>query len=316
MERPTIEQPIFQEDWWLDAAAPGRWQRVVAESGSAARAHLKVYRTRKLGLPALLMPPLTRTLGPVFEQLSGKPETVRRMKVHLTGELIRQFPPHIIFNHVLEPWESDGFAWRLHGYAVNVEYTFRIEDCSDLDHIFAGVRDTTRRVIRRSEEKLTVDANGMTIPQFLQFYFANLKMRNERPHFGGEIATRVLIAAAAHDACTILCARLPNGEPVAGICIVFDRRNMYYLMTTHNPQSKETGAVALLVWKAICLAAEYDLAFDFDGFGDRGTAQFVSQFGGVLRQRLRVSRIPKLVQALAHLGPRFTNDAWFDRPFI
>jgi hypothetical protein len=308
-------QSIFREAWWLNAAAGDRWLTIEAESGSSQRAFLNVFRSHKFGLPALLMPPLTRTLGPVFEGMTGKPETIRRMRLNLIGEIIGKLPPHVIFNHALEPTDNDALAWRLHGFSVNVEYTFRLEDCSDLDRIFAGVRDTTRRVIRRAQDRLSIGTNRMSPAEFMDFYFKNLRLRKERANIERDVATRVLEAARAHDALAILCARDTDDEVVASICTVFDRHSMFYLMTTHNPSAKDNGAVAMLVWRAICRAAECGLAFDFDGFGDRGTAFFLSQFGGTLCHRLRVNRMPKLLQAIMHLGPRYTNQHWYDRTF-
>ncbi|HXC56164.1 MAG TPA: GNAT family N-acetyltransferase [Rhizomicrobium sp.] len=301
MSVPTI----FHQPWWLQAAAGDNWLDVRAELSSGQSACLSVFRTRKAGLPMLGMPPLTRTLGPHIAGLEGKSETVRRMKIYLLDQIIRQLPKHMIFNQVFEPWETDALAFRLNDFSVNVEYTFRIEDCSDLKRIWSEMRDTMRRAIRKAEERVVVESNRIDGAKFTEFYFSNLRNQGRSPNHTPELYRRILDAALGNESAEILTARAPDGTIWAGIFTIWDGRSMYYLLTSQNKSANDSGSVAMLIWQAIKNASARGLAFDFDGFGDRGTALFLSQFGGTLYPRMRVSRMPKPLQGLLHLGPRF-----------
>ena len=301
MPGPTI----FHEPWWLNAAAGDKWLEVRSELSSGQSACLNVFQTRKNGLPMLGMPPLTRTLGPHIAGLEGKAETIRRMKMHLLDDIIKQLPRHMIFNQVFEPWETDALAFRLNGFSVNVEYTYRIEDCTNLDNIWSEMRDTMRRAIRKAEQRVAIECNVVDGAGFTDFYFSNLASGVCNPKETPFIYTRILNAARENGAAEILTARAPDGAVWAGIATIWDHRSMYYLLTSQNRTANDSGSVAMLIWQAIKNAAAKGLAFDFDGFGDRGTAMFLSQFGGTLHPRMRVSRMPKPLQGVLHLGPRF-----------
>jgi hypothetical protein len=296
---------IFHQRWWLDAAAGDRWLEVRTELNSGQSASLKVYRRTKWGIPMLDMPPLSHTLGPEIHGLDGKREAIRRMRLFLLDDVIRQLPKHFIFNLVLNAGDTDALAFRLNNFSVNVEYTYRIGDCSNVPQLLANMRDTVRRVIRRGEENLEIRKNDVPVDQFVAFYFQNLAHRDRTPNHSKEVYTRVLEAGFTHQAVEIFTARGPDKRLRASVCTVFDDHTMYYLLTTQDRSLKDNGSVAVLIWNAIRSAGEKGLAFDFDGFGDRGAAVFLSQFGGSLFPRLRINRMPKPLQGLMHLGPRF-----------
>jgi hypothetical protein len=182
-------------------------------------------------------------------------------------------------------------------------YTFRYASGEDTQHIWSQMRDTMRRAIRRAEEKLSVQS--LDVSGFVDFYFRNLAQRGRRPQFTPAECRRVLLAAAANNAVEIHSAAGTDGQLWASVATVYDDHAMYYLLTTQSGAAKDGGSVALLIWRAIKSAVEKGLVFDFDGFGDSGSAVFLSQFGGTLCPRLRVSKMPKMLQSILHLGPRF-----------
>ncbi len=302
---PSRGTCIFNQQWWLDAAAGDRWVDVRAELSSGQSALLTVYRSTKAGFPALLMPPLTRTLSPHIAGLEGKSETVRRMSAHLIDQIVQKLPTHVIFNHVIECRETEALAFRLSGFSVNMEYTYRIDDCSDLDRIKSEMRDTVRRAIRKAQERVRVECNTISPSEFAAFYFSNLYNRGREPIHPVPVYERIVKAALEQGAGEILTARAANGSLCASIFTIWDQKTMYYLLTSQNRSANDSGSVAMLIWHAIQNAAHRGLAFDFDGFGDRGTALFLSQFGGKVHTRFRINRMPKLLQSALHLGPRF-----------
>src|SRR6202030_2133576 len=56
---------------------------------------------------------------------------------------------------------------------VKVQFTF-IADCNNIDEKWKNMRDKTRNLIRRSQEKNTVSA-GSDPEEFLRFYDSNCK---------------------------------------------------------------------------------------------------------------------------------------------
>src|SRR5262245_23778844 len=108
------ERSLFQEEWWLEAAAGERLETVeVRQGGFAAKLHFvrrKVFGFRQLG-----MPPLTRTLGPTFRLPAAKRVTRAAHMRRLVGQLLQQLPPHDRFVHVLSPDCETSLAFRMAG---------------------------------------------------------------------------------------------------------------------------------------------------------------------------------------------------------
>ena len=63
---------------------------------------------------------------------------------------------------------------------------------------------------------------------------------------------------------------------------------MYYLLSSRSAHA-DNGAVSLLVWHAIKLAAAKNLVFDFDNVGEPSSRLFFSGFGGTVHPRFNVA---------------------------
>src|SRR5262245_38158327 len=66
---------LFDEDWWLDAAAPGAWDRLRVCWDMTTVGTMVVHVKKRWGLTFLEMPPLTRTMSPRILTREGKPLT-------------------------------------------------------------------------------------------------------------------------------------------------------------------------------------------------------------------------------------------------
>lgn len=112
---------IFQQPWWLDAATDGDWSMVESAPRSGLRASLPIYVERhRFGLQKICMPPLTRTLGPIFTEVPGAPRasatTRMRARLQIMEDLIACLPRHVIFQQFFGPDASELLAFLLKGY--------------------------------------------------------------------------------------------------------------------------------------------------------------------------------------------------------
>jgi hypothetical protein len=64
----------FEQRWWMEAVAPGRWGEAVVEWQGEIVARLPYLRKQKLGLTVLTQPALTRFVGPWLRPSLGKYE--------------------------------------------------------------------------------------------------------------------------------------------------------------------------------------------------------------------------------------------------
>lgn len=276
------ERSIFHEPWWLDATTDNNWQAAIVKTDNETIAEMPYSVTKKSRLWRVsYLPPLTRTLGPVIQRQpadAGGPEWVHRLDV--TRKLIAQLPDCAHFYQLADPRTSDAeaAAFRLAGFNVSVQFTLRLSPGVDEESAWSRLRWNTRNRIRRSSERFVV-REIESVDTFVDFYDANLSTRRLENEYGSEVMQRVLREVSARRSGTIIGSFDQDGSLLAATALVWDRFNVYYLLTTRQATS-HSGAVALLVWEAMRIAREKKLEIDFDGVSTAGILQFLAGFGG------------------------------------
>lgn len=283
---------IFHEPWWLDCVAPGAWCEVQVAPGDGATARWPFYLRRRWGLLISTQPPLTRTLGPVLRLGSGEPITDFRRRLRLTNALINQLPRTHLFQQTFDPRIEEAVAFRVLGFSADTAYTFRIEPTRTADDVWSHMTDKTRNVIRRATEQ--VEVFPIDEPEaFCSFYEANLAATSRPNMYGTATMRRLTSAFMARGAGRLLGARSTDAELVAAIALVFDAETTYFLLSSRSPTA-HSGAISLLLWRAICWSLLDKRGFDFDGIASPSILQFLSGFGGTLTPRLVVQRASTL----------------------
>jgi hypothetical protein len=289
-----MHRTIFQEPWWLDVVAPGRWAEVQVERGGTIVAALPYVRGRSFGRSALVTPTLCRTLHPVVDVRALKTESANRARLALVGELIDSLPGAASARFVLGPEWPDALAWQSRGFHARPLYTSVLDvRPADEDPLHA-VRDTTRRVVRRARESLRlVDLDGGA---FTEIYAKHLN--GYEPYFDLDLVPTLHAAAAARDQGRAIAAIDAAGLIHATLFTVWDKRALYYFLTSRDVGRAHVGAVAMLVVEALSEARRRGLAFDFDGITTPSRLQFIVNFGGDMVARTIVERGDVLHESL------------------
>jgi hypothetical protein len=74
------------------------------------------------------------------------------------------------------------------------------------------------------------------------------------------------------------------------VFLIWGHGRMYYLLSTRAADAGDNGSINLLIWNAILRAHSRGLVMDLDGVSTRGTARFLSGFGGRLEMRMIAQR--------------------------
>ncbi len=282
---------IFCRPWWLDALCAGQFEILTVQKGGRIVAGMPLPRGKKLIWSTITMPPLTQTLGVLLE-----PEGEGKYVTHLSGQmavlraLVAALPKVDFFrvnlHHSLTNWLP--FHWA--GYAQTTRYTYVIEDLSDLDAVRESAAPQLRTKLRKAEKA------GIRIEQTDDIHlllelnaksFAHLG--TQRP-YGEDDVRRLESACAQHNARTILVARDDAGRPHAVVCLVHDQKCMYNLVGGSDPELRASAATQLMLWRALELAHEMDVGFDFCGSMVEGVESFNRAFGGELKPYFEISR--------------------------
>ena len=297
------ERSIFHEPWWLDIATGGNWKLASVHDRSQLIAEMPYTVTRKGIWHISTLPPLTRTLGPVMPAGKGTSDDDWRHCFSATQTLVEQLPECALFHQRFDPRVSDAIGFALLGFDVSISYTVRIEPGRAEPEVWAGLRQTTRNLIRRAGERYTVsqvpDANT-----FVSFYDANLTRRNRVNVYGTHVMRQLVDAFISRGSGVVLGAYQPDGSLCSAIAVIWDKHTMYYLLSSRK-EDAHGGVIGLLLWNAMRSAREKNLTFDFDGISNVGILKFLSGFGGTLVPRLEVERTRAdfaAMRSMLHLG--------------
>ena len=291
---------IFHEPWWLDSATGGQCQQVEVELGGMPVGRMPYIKFRENGLTSIGMPTLTHFLGPAIDYGPGNSTTRQLRGLSIVGDLLAALPK--VSGGVwikLHGGITDTIAFQEAGFRTDVQFTTEIVPDAE-DVLWSRMRDKTRNVIRRAQERFTIAEEGDP-ERFLSFYLDNLRQRGLKNTYHMPSVKAVVTECIRRGRGTIRVALDESGSYNSAIFTVSDRRAQYYLMSTRSHDAGN-GATSMLLWDAIKNAAENNLVFDFDGARHGADAKFFAGFGGTFRPRYWVWKSTLPCRALGVLS--------------
>ena len=296
---------IFHEPWWMDIACNGVGGEAVVRSGGKVVGRMPYFVSRKfLVIKALGMPQMAHALGPAFApEFASENLSHSTKQLSITRELIAQLPKAAHISFRLHGGTAHTLAFAEAGYTSSVDYTVEIPPDSP-GAMWRAMRDKTRNVIRRAQERLTVSELA-DVNVFLDFYEKNLSGKFSENHYDRAICFALITECLRRGAGRVLLARGPEGESQAAVFTIWDHRSAYYFMSTRTLESMN-GATSLLIWTAIQHAALRGLIFDMDRLHVKNkrltNLLLLTGFGGTVKPRYWVRRTPEIVQVGQNLA--------------
>jgi Acetyltransferase (GNAT) domain len=270
---------VFEQPWWLDSVAPGRWDEAVVRHGDDVVARLPYTTRRRYGRTTIVQPHLTQTLGPWLAPTTCKYARRLEGEKRLLGQLIEALPPFDFFRMNFSPALTNWLPFYWAGFEATVRYTYRIEDLSDLDRVHSEFQEGVRRGIRKAQGPLEVD-HDYPLEHLLRLNAETFARQGLRTPYSDAFVRRLDAACAARGARRILAAIDANGRAHAALYVAWDERTLYPLINARDPELQAFGSNTLLYWEAIRLASDVSRVFDFEGSMLEPIEHFVRAFGG------------------------------------
>jgi hypothetical protein len=287
---------IFHERWWLDAVTSGRYQAAEVHQGGKLIGWLPYVLSRRRGFQVSVMPTLTHLLGPALDEGRGSSNTRWLRRMDIAQELVGQLPPRLgLFSQTCHPDTMDVLAFQGLGFDSFVQFSAEIASNSP-DDAWRQMRDKTRNVIRRAQERGQVHVLADPY-EFQRFYAGNLSSVGDASYFDLSRIGSLFEAARARDQARIFAVRNSANAMIAAVFYVWDRRRLWYLLSSRDPRFTDNGAVSLLIWHGMQEAIRRGLVFDFDGIASSGAARFFAGFGAQIRPRYAVHRMSPALAA-------------------
>lgn len=270
---------IFCRPWWLEAVAPGQWDYLAEFKNNKISAMMPVVWQIKNSQRIIGHPPLTQTLGVLLPEFNCKYVKMLSRQTELIKKLIDKLPDytffHQNFNYNFTNWLP--FLWK--GFSQTTRYTYVIQDLSDLDIIWKGLRENIKTDIRKAEKKLRV-LNEPDIDIFLNLNELTFKRQGQSPPYTREFVKRLDNILKEHDARKMFFALDEEDRIHAATYIIWDKKSAYYLMSGADPELRNSGATSLLIWESIKFSSTVTKKFDFEGSIMEPIERFFRAFGG------------------------------------
>jgi hypothetical protein len=295
---------IFQQPWWLDAVAPGRWGAVTVERDGRVLARLPYALRGRSRLRILTMPPFTQTLGPWLERSTGSRARALSDEMQLLAELEAGLPAAQAFVQHFSPTVMNALPFYWAGYRLELRYTYRLVGLQSPDALWAGLRGSIRREIRKARRRLEV-RDDLGLDRFHAVWAMTFARQGIDPAGSLGQLERLDSACARRNARAMLFAQDAAGRVHGVLYVVWDRHAAFHLLSGADPELRTSGAGSLLMWEALMRARAVTDVFDFEGSMLKPVERFFRAFGGRQTPYLRVSRATFAAGAVLALRRRF-----------
>ena len=272
---------IFCRSWWLKAVCPNGFEILTLRKAGRIVAGIPLPAYRKWGYTIIGTPQLTQTLG-VLLLPSVKTTYMDRFsdEVEVLETLVKAIPKFsyfsVRFNYNFTNWLP--FYWA--GYHDTTRYTYVIKDLTDLNKVFSDFAYSKRKNIKKAEQLVTIH-NDLPAKEFYANQAMTLRKQGDTISYKYGLFKRVYDAALENSAGRVWYAIDGQENIHAAIFVVFDKKSAYYLISSIDPDYRNSGAATLLVREAITYVSQYTKRFDFEGSMIRNVEHSFRKFGAV-----------------------------------
>jgi hypothetical protein len=278
---------LFQDPWWLDLTTGGDWNEVRIANAGEVIARLPYRKIRRHGARVLTQPSLTPYLGPWYRPSTAKAGSQFSERRQLTAELVAGLPKAELFAQNQWPKIPDCLPFIWEGFSQHTGYTHWFEELHDVDALWRGFLEPTRREIRKAEKRAEI-FESEDIDALLDLHERSFAHRGLAAPRRRTYVRTVVEGALRAGKARLMLARDEQGNLHAANLLVFDQRSAHYLLGGSDARFRTSGAASLLMWDAIRFAATRSRVFDFEGSMQEPIARF---FRGFNPRVLPVSRV-------------------------
>ena len=297
MNTTPYANSLFEQPWWLDIVAPGKWEEaLVTDDSGTVIARMPYVRDGD----RIIMPELTQTIGiwmaPELQNDYGA------QKKAINGLFERFSGAHSLLQ-TLNPVNTYILPFRWLGYRMEPRFTYRLTDLSDCDKLYQSFGKTAKKNIKYARNK-PVLSDETSVETLLRLLDKTFEAQGRKNPISKELVKRIVETCERDGHGKYFEARDPEGNVHSCAYFVYDEQVCYYLLGASDSQFRSSGAQSLVLWAGIQFAAQHSKIFDFEGSMVEGIENFFRQFGGVCTPYYEIRRDTLWGEILQAAKPR------------
>jgi len=285
---------VFCYSWWLNAITNGDFKILaVFEKDEIVAGIPLAYYFGKINEP-----PLTRTLGPLYQNLDtlSEHDQITQQRKWLNA-LLDQIPfdefEQFCTSHNFTDWLP--FRWR--GFKQNTRYTYLIHYSGKTpDEIRQSFNNRKKAlIIKAQKNKLRVELSD-DFNLFYRLVEQSYARQNLKFRFPIEDFRLLDDVIDKNNKRRIFIAFDEERQAHAAIYIVYNNNSAYYLLSGSNPALRNLGGATLALWEAIKYFQPIVKVFNFGGSDIEKIENYVRGFGGELHQYFHIYKEHPLIK--------------------
>lgn len=279
---------VFEQPWWLDIVAEGRWQETLVEEDNKVLGRMVfVKRGNKI-----VMPPFTQTLGPwldqsILDKAKGNAQLAKQKEV--INKLFEPISDRKSIDLVLNSNNQYILPYRWLGFSYTPLFSYRINNLENLDDLYLYFSKSIKNNIKTAQKKVSVyvGSDSDAIVDLLEKTFA---AQGRKAPGDKAVKKKIIDKACELQRGVTLIAKDVDGNIHSGAFLLFDRQICYYLFGGTDYNYKGSCAQSLVLWEAIKYAANVSKVFDFEGSNVEGIENLFRQYNSVSVTNYRITK--------------------------
>lgn len=284
-----VSMPIFSKAWWLDAVAGDSWDVALIEKKDGIHASLPFVVSNRFALTIIEHPLLTQSLGPwIRPHKSSSSKLLAREKELMQG-LIDQLPAYDYFS---QNWHYNNQNWLpfyWNGFSQTTNYTYVIDDLSDLETVFSNFDHAKRKNIKKSEKVVNI-VFDISSDVFYENHRMTLSKQGADISYSYELFKNIYDSCYANNSGRTIAAYDKEGNLHCALFVIWDGMSAYDLISTIDPLYRNVGAASLLIKETITYVSEFVNKFDFEGSMIEPVERSFRQFGAIQKPYFSISK--------------------------
>ncbi len=279
---------VFEQPWWLDIVAPGKWGEAIVRDGEQVVARLPyVCDHGKIKNPVY-----TQTLGIWMSEELRQP---KRGNEHLARQketihkLLEQLPVKRGIDFILDSSQEYILPFRWEGYSIEPTFSYRYHSIEASDLLEKNYGKNIKRDLNRGKKTLFVQETD-AIEEFIELQNLTFRKQGRKNPIENDFTFHVIKNVLELNNGKVFIARDNDGKAHAGSFILYDQKVCYHLMSGQNTAFGNDCAMPVLLHKEIEFARKHSNCFDFEGSMIEGIEQTYRRYGGQLVTNWHVSK--------------------------
>ncbi len=285
------EMPIFNQYWWLDAVCGSdNWEVLLAEKGGQIIASWTYYFTKRNGFSYIEMPALTQNMGlyikyPLHKKYYKRLSIEKEIINELLGKLPKTDSFFQRFNYKFTNWLPLYWA----DFQQTTRYTYVVDNLSNLDAVWRGFAYSKRKNLKKAEKNVTVKFD-LSAEDFYSNHKMTLSKQGQKIIYDFDVFKSIYSACYRRNSGKTIYAVDAKNNIHAALFVVWDKTSAYDLISTIDPDFRNSGAATLLVKEIIKYVSNHTLKFDFEGSMIEGVENSFRRFGAEQKSYFQITK--------------------------